>query len=189
MDDRQLHALRREARALLRAATSGDTVARERAAVVLRGRAERRFVLADALHVVARERGAPSWPALVARARSGAIRSALEDVTDNDGNAEVEVETELRYPDGAPVVIVVRRRQRRLLLHDRGEAVTRSGRPQGWAEAAERAVRRSGMNVSPTTGAVFVPASGGRDLDDLALRLARSSLDVLEALVDLDERG
>jgi hypothetical protein len=189
MDDRQLDLLRREARALLRAATSGDAVARERVGAVVRRRAEGRFVLADALHVVARERGAPSWPALVARARSGAIRSALEDVADADGYAEVEVETDLRYPDGTPVVIEVRRRQGRLLLHDRGDAVMRSGRPQGWAEAAERAVRRSGMNVSPTTGAVFVPGSGGRDLDDLALRLARSSLGVLEALVELDERG
>ena len=43
------------------------------------------------------------------------------------------------------------------------------------------------MNVSPATGAVFVPAVGRVDLDDLAHRLARSSLDVLEALVELEE--
>jgi hypothetical protein len=50
-------------------------------------------------------------------------------------------------------------------------------------------VRRTGMNVSPTTGAVFVPAAGVRDLDDLALRLARASVEVLEALLELGEQG
>jgi hypothetical protein len=34
---------------------------------------------------------------------------------------------------------------------------------------------------------VFVPAVGAADLDALADRLARSCLDVLEALVELDE--
>jgi hypothetical protein len=86
-------------------------------------------------------------------------------------------------------VIAVRQRQRRYLLEDGGEAVQLSGRPVGWQEVAERAVRRSGMNVSRVTGAVFVPAVGGRDLDDLAVRLARASLEVLEALVELEKRG
>jgi hypothetical protein len=190
MDDRQLDALRRGARVLLRAVGAGDPTAKERATTVLGARADHRFVLADALHVMAREQGASSWPALVARAKAGAIRAALnEQSTGEDGPADVEVETDFRYPDRSPVVIHVRRRQRRFLLSDRGEAVNRSGRPAGWAETAERAVRRTGMNVSPTTGAVFVPAAGARDLDDLALRLARASLDVLEALLGLDEQG
>ena len=189
MDDRQLDARRREARALLRAVGAGDPAARERAAAVLGARADERFVLADALHVVAREQGASSWPALVARARAGVVRTALDEESTDDGPAEIEVETGLRYPDGSPVVIHVRRRETRFLLTDRAAAVNRSGRPAGWAETAERAVRRTGMNVSPTTGAVFVPAAGARDLDDLALRLARASLDVLEALLALDVQG
>lgn len=189
MDDRQLDVRRREARALLRASRAGDPAARERAAAVLGDRADERFVLADALHVVAREQGASSWPALVARVKAGTVRSVLDEESPEAGPAELEVETDLRYPDGSPVVIHVRRREARFLLTDHGEAVVRSGRPAGWMDAAERAVRRMGMNVSPTTGAVFVPAAGGRDLDDLALRLARASLDVMEALVELDEPG
>jgi hypothetical protein len=184
--DRQLDSLRREARTLLRASRSGDAVARSRATSVLGERVDERFVLADALHVVARESGASSWPDLVARTRRGRIRSALEDAVDDDGCAELDVETDLAYPDGSPVVIAVRQRQRRYLLDDGGEAVRRAGYPVGWEDVAERAVLRSGMNVSRATGGVFVPAVGGRDLDDLAVRLARASLEVLEALVELE---
>ena len=186
-DDRELHALRREARALLRASTAGDVAAGERATAVLGARARERFVLADALHVVAREHGAASWPALVARAQRGRIRTALDEVLDEEGCAEVDAETELAFPDGSPVVVTVTQRQQRFLLHDGGEAVRRAGRRTGWADAAESSVRRTGMNVSPTTGTVFVPAVGDRDLDELARRVASASLDVLEALVELDD--
>jgi hypothetical protein len=72
------------------------------------------------------------------------------------------------------------------MLDDQGEAVRRAGRPLRWREAAELAVLREGMNLAPETGAVFVPAVVGRDLDGLAPRLARSSLDVLEALLELE---
>jgi hypothetical protein len=185
-DERQLDELRREARALQRAAATGDRDARARATAVLGARADERFVLADALYVVAREQGASSWPALVAQAKRGSIASALDDALDDEGRAEIEVETDLTYPDGSAVVIGVRRRRQRILLDDRGEAVRQAGRPPGWRDAAERTVLREGMNLAPETGAVFVPAVVGRDLDDLALRVARSSLDVLEALLELD---
>ena len=187
IDDRELQRLRREARGLQRAVASGDQAAEERATSVLGGRVERRFVLADALHVVAREHGATSWPALVARARRGRVRAALDEEPDDEGRSEVDVETSVAWPGGEPVVVAVSRRKHRYLLDDRGEAVRRAGRPTGWATAAEAAARREGMNVSGATGAVFVPAVGRVDLDDLAQRLARSSLDVLEALVDLEE--
>lgn len=184
-----LHALRGEAKTLLRAVSTHDPGARERAAAVLGSRVGRRFVLADALHVVAREQGAESWPALVAHVGRGPIRAALQEEADADGVAEIDVETPLSYPDGAPVTITVRRRGRRLVLDDRGAAVARRGRPRGWANVAERAAGRSHMNVSRTTGVVFVPAfdNGRRDLEALARRLARASLDVLEALVELED--
>jgi hypothetical protein len=54
---------RREARSLLRAARVGDGLARLRAHDALGERARERFVLADALHVVAVEHGYQSWPA------------------------------------------------------------------------------------------------------------------------------
>jgi hypothetical protein len=186
-DDRQLDAWRRDARALLRAARSGDEAARERATAVLGPRARERFVLADALHVVAREHAATSWPALVATRRRGPIRAALDEALNENGCAEIDVETDLTYPDGAPVVVSVKRRERNVLLQDGGAAVRRAGRPRGWRQAAEHAAERTGMNVSRTTGAVFVPAHLGRDLESLALRLAQASIDVLEAIVELDD--
>lgn len=179
--------LRREARSLLRAVRSGEQTAHDRATKVLGTRLHERFVLADALHVVACEQGATSWPALVKQHRRGPIRTGLDDAFHGDGVAEIDVETRLRYPDGEPVTISVRRREGSLYaLDDGGGAVARAGRRQGWLDAAERTVRRSGMNVS-RTGVVFVGANDRRDLEALALRLAHASLDVLEALVELDD--
>jgi hypothetical protein len=44
------------------------------------------------------------------------------------------------------------------------------------------------MNVARTTGAVFVPGwdNGRSDLERLTHRLARASLDVYEALLELE---
>jgi hypothetical protein len=60
---RRIDHYRAEAKALLRAARDGDSAARERARAAIGDRAEHRFVLADALHVVAVEHGYRSWPA------------------------------------------------------------------------------------------------------------------------------
>ena len=185
-DSGHIDRLRREARLLLRAVRSGERTAHDRAATVLGARLHERFVLADALHVVACEQGATSWPALVTQRRRGPIRTALDEAR-GDGVAEIDVETTLRYPDGEPVTIGVKRRETGLyLLDDGGGATRRAGRRRGWFDAAERAVRRSGMNVS-RMGVVFVGANERRDLEGLALRLAQASLDVLEALVELDD--
>lgn len=54
---------RRAGKALLRAVRAGDTQARARAHAALGERTRERFVLADALHVVAVEHGDRSWPA------------------------------------------------------------------------------------------------------------------------------
>jgi Ankyrin repeats (many copies) len=59
---RRIEHYRAEAKALLRAARDGDSAARERARAALGDRVEHRFVLADALHVVAVEHGYRSWP-------------------------------------------------------------------------------------------------------------------------------
>ena len=85
-------------------------------------------------------------------------------------------------------MITVTQRQRRCLLHDGGEAVRRAGRPTGWTDVADRAVRRTGMNVSPHDRRRVRPRRRAAAISkSLALRLARASLDVLEALVELDE--
>ena len=59
---RRIEHYRAEAKALLRAARDGDNAALERARAALGERADSRFVLADALHVVAVEHGYRSWP-------------------------------------------------------------------------------------------------------------------------------
>lgn len=189
-DEQDLHAARRDARLLLRAVAAGDRAAHERTRAVLGPRLERRFVLADTLHVIAREQGAASWPALLARVRRGPIRAALDEGADEQDVSVVDASTDLRFPDGTPVTIAIKRRGRRMMLDDGGAAVARSGRPRGWADFAERAVEPSGMNVSRTTGVVFVPAwdNGRDDLEQLTHRLARASLDVLEALLELGDR-
>ncbi|HEY1316485.1 MAG TPA: hypothetical protein VGF10_04660 [Gaiella sp.] len=186
--EHELDALRREARTLRRAVANGDPAGRHRAIAVLGARIDERFLLADALHVVAREGGAISWPSLVAAARRGQIRTGLDEEADENGIAEIDVETGLQFPDGTPVTIAIRRRGRRLMLDDRGAAVRRGGRRRGWLEIAGRAVEPSGMNVARTTGTVFVPAwdNGRSNLERLADRLARASLDVYEALLELE---
>src|SRR6516162_3333964 len=56
---------RAEAKSLLRAVRAGDADAANRARTVLGGRFADRFVLADALHVLALEHGYRSWPAFL----------------------------------------------------------------------------------------------------------------------------
>jgi hypothetical protein len=68
---------RDEAKALLRAVRGGDAVAARRAQDALGDRVHDRFVLADALHAVAREHGYRSWPAFKHDAeakQAGAVR-------------------------------------------------------------------------------------------------------------------
>jgi hypothetical protein len=63
---------RREAKALLRAVRADEAAARSRADAALGQRARERFVLADALHVVAVEHGFRSWPAFKREAETAA---------------------------------------------------------------------------------------------------------------------
>jgi Ankyrin repeats (many copies) len=63
---------RDEAKALLRSVRDGDGAAAQRARSALGGRFDDRFVLADALHVVAVEHGHRSWPAFKREAEAQA---------------------------------------------------------------------------------------------------------------------
>ncbi|MDR2985764.1 MAG: hypothetical protein LBV34_13085, partial [Nocardiopsaceae bacterium] len=63
---------RAEAKSLLRAVRAGDADAANRARNVLGGRFADRFVLADALHVLALEHGYRSWPAFMHSVRQQA---------------------------------------------------------------------------------------------------------------------
>jgi hypothetical protein len=89
--------------------------------------------------------------------------------------------------DGAERVrIHVRRRGRRIDLDDGGRAVEKAGvAGPSWLPVAEEVVAAQGFNVN-RRGVVFVPVVAGRDVDELARRLAATSVDVYSALLELD---
>jgi hypothetical protein len=179
---------RRRARLLLRAFAAGDEEARLRAATGLAGREQERFVLSDALHVVAREEGFRSWPDLV---HARPVCDADEDVDPERARAARVALRDL--PDGGevtvavPGAVAVRVRQRgyRVSIDDDGNCVREAGYPTGWREVAERVVAAQGMNVN-RTGVVFVPAVADRDVAPLVVRLADTAAAVRSALLDLE---
>ena len=161
---------RREAKRLVRSFRAGDPRAVARAEAVLGDRARERFVLADALHVVAREQGRPSWPEL----------KRLHDEVE-----ERVVEPGSVYREGEPVRVRVRRRHRSHLITDDARAVELAARPAGWRGEAERVVLEDSLNLSRGC-AVFVPTVYPALVDSLVERVADRSLAVYEALLDLD---
>jgi ankyrin repeat protein len=94
--------------------------------------------------------------------------------------------TELSYMAGRPVRVSVRRRGHRYDIDDMGTAVAIAGRPPGWRETAERAVRALDWNIN-REGVVFMQAVEGRDIDALVRRTAEASVAVLEALLETEE--
>jgi hypothetical protein len=91
------------------------------------------------------------------------------------------------FYDGAePVQIHVRTRGRRIDLDDGGRAVEKAGDGGNWLPVAERVVAAEGFNVN-RCGVVFVPVVAGRDLGELAERLAATSVDVYAALLELED--
>ena len=173
---------RKHAKALVRAHRSGDAEARARTARVLGDRD--RFLLADALHVIAREHGLRSWPELKRAVEASVAETSPADLPDG---AEKMVAFDVTYAGGEPVQVRVRRRAHRVDIDDRGEAVARAGRPPGWLAVAEEVVERHNLNVN-RRGVVFVPAVVGRDVESLARRIAEASLAVHSALIELDDQ-
>jgi hypothetical protein len=91
------------------------------------------------------------------------------------------------YGDGERVRIHIRQRGRRIDLNDGGRAVEKAGVVGGgWLEVADRVVAREGFNVN-RSGVVFVPVQEGRDIDELATRLAGTAIDVYAALLELED--
>ena len=170
---------RKHAKALVRAHRRGEAEARARAARSLGDRD--RFLLADALHVIAREHGLRSWPELKRAVEASRAETGLSSLPDG---GEALVPFEIAYVDGEPVRVRVRRRDRRVDIDDRGEGVERAERPPGWLPVARAVVERHNLNVN-RRGVVFVPAVMGRDLDSLARRVAEASYAVHAALLEL----
>jgi hypothetical protein len=89
---------------------------------------------------------------------------------------------------GEPLEIFIRRRGYWTELDDRGEAIRRAGRPEGWLEAANRIAAAEGMNVG-RNGVVGVKYGErtGHDLDELTGRLADTARAIYLTLLDLSE--
>jgi hypothetical protein len=112
------------------------------------------------------------------------LAAQLEPLADAD-EAEVALDTGLTYDGIEPVPVIVRKRGSRYDISDRGAAV-RKADVAGWRETAERTVAEEGFNVT-RTGVVFVPVREGRDIPEIAGRLARLSLAVYADLLALED--
>jgi hypothetical protein len=172
---------RKEAKELVRryAAREGDAVARAHA--VIGARADERFLLADAQYVVAVEHGHPSWPAFK-RAFEPAGLGALLGVE----RAEIVLDSGLRYTEGKPVEVVVKKRTHRYAVGDGGNAVALAGKPHGWLPVAADLVEEFSVNVN-RRGVVLVGTVYPEMLARLVAQVAAASLAVYQALLELDD--
>jgi len=177
-----LERLRKDGKALLRAHRAGDADAEARARRVLGTRAEERFRLGDAQHVIAVELGFRSWPRLQAAARAAVPPAQV-------GAPPVErVETPTTYAPGDPVRLrIVTRRWPE--VDDQGGAVTRAGRPPGWLAATARVARELEVNANRAgvLSLPVVPCGPGRA--EIVRRVAAASAALYGELLELDQPG
>jgi hypothetical protein len=119
--------------------------------------------------------------ALTAADEAERLRPLLADWPES---GERVVETSFAH-GGEPVRIGIRKRGFRYDLSDEGEAVRRAGAKldRGLLELAKGVVAEEGMNVN-RRGTVFVQVVEGRDLANLAARLAETSVAVYDALLE-----
>jgi hypothetical protein len=171
---------RKLAKALVRAFRDGDSAAAERAGAVLGPRARERFQLSDAQYVIAVEHGHASW----AEFRHACETTGLDALTAVE-RGEIVLRSELRYTEGRPVEVFVRKRMHRYAIDDGGGAVLLAGKPRGWLAVAEEVVEELSLNVN-RRGVVFVGTVYPRMLESLVSRVAETSLAVYEGLLELD---
>jgi hypothetical protein len=165
---------RKDAKRLLRDVSAGDADALARVRAVLGERAQQRFVLSDALHVVANERGYRSWAAL--------IREGVD-----PGRGESLVNTGLEYRPGDPVGVWALRREGRVSVSDHGAALKRTGARPGWERACAPVHAELDVNIS-RAGVVSLPVVAvGPGEEAVARRIARASLVFFQELLELEE--
>lgn len=117
--------------------------------------------------------------------RSGIATSLQQQLAAlHDDAGEAVLDPGVSYLSGLPVQIHVRKRGSRYDLTDGAAAVDLAGRPDRWFDVASGAV--APMNIN-RRGVVFVAGLAGRDIADLALRLAESSRRVFLSLLEADD--
>jgi hypothetical protein len=100
--------------------------------------------------------------------------------------SETSRETGLEYRPGAPVVVTVLKRERRLSVSDHGAALEMTGRPAGWRAVAERVERELCINVR-RDGEVWLPVvAAGPGLEAIIRRIATASLTLYQDVLELD---
>lgn len=172
---------RKDAKRLLRGVGAGDPDALARAREVLGERVQQRFVLSDAQHVVANERGYRSWPELTRAAAEPTSRGTAQPTRD-----ESIVDTGLEYRPGDPVRVWVLSRERRLSVSDHGAALRKAGAGPGWERACGRVHAELDVNIT-RGGVVWLPVVAvGPGEQDVARRIARASLIFFQELLELD---
>ena len=164
---------RKDAKRLLRGVGAGDPDALARARELLGERVQQRFVLSDAQHVVANERGYRSWPELT---RAAAEAARVESIVD----------TGLEYRPGDPVRVWVLSREQRLSVSDHGAALRKAGAAPGWERACGRVHAELDVNIT-RGGVVWLPVVAvGPDEQEVARRIGRASLIFFQELLELD---
>jgi hypothetical protein len=173
---------RKQAKTLVREHRAGAAGAGVRVRLVLGDRPGEPLRLSDAQHVLAREHGWPSWPAFIA-AVEAAGRPVDAALAEARAEGEATLPTGLEYTTGEPVVVHVRKRDRRYDIDDDGGGVRAAGRPPGFLHLAEEVVCRHGVNVN-RAGVVFVQGFEGRDLARLAELVASASHELHAVLLE-----
>lgn len=100
-------------------------------------------------------------------------------------SATAHEETGLSYRPGDPVLVRVRRRERRIEVSDEGGALDRGGGREGWRELATRLERELDVNIS-RQGVVSLPVvPAGPGLETIVARIAEASLTFYQELLEL----
>jgi hypothetical protein len=172
---------RKQAKALARAYSEREAGAVARAEAVLGSRARERFQLSDAQYVLAVEHGCSSWAEL----KRACERPRLEALAEVE-RGEIVLRSDLRYTEGEPVDVFVKKRLHRYAITDQANAVRLAGKSPGWLETAGQVVEDFSLNVN-RRGVVCVGTVYPRMLDKLTARIAETSLAVYEALLELDD--
>jgi hypothetical protein len=172
---------RKEAKRLVRRYENGEADAVARAHAVLGVRADERFVLADAQYVLAVEHGHSSWAAFKQAFEPTGLGALL-----GLERGEVVLDSGLRYTEGSPVEVAVKKRIHRYSIGDAGAAVALAGRPPGWLPVAGRVVEEFSVNLN-RRGVVLVGTVYPEMLARLVGQIAGASLAVYEALLQLED--
>ncbi len=166
---------RKEAKRLRRAFAAGDPRAFSRAEAALGERSKERFLLSDAQHVIAVERGYRSWPEL---------RRAAEPI--GHPRTETVIDTGLEYRPGDAVRVRVVQREHRIWVVDDGVAFDQAGRPRAWQAAADRVHKEFVVNIS-RHGVISLPVMRGYlSEQEVVRRIAKASLALYQEILDLE---